>query len=58
MLVLTRKKGEQIQIGDNITVTIIRCGARDVKIGIEAPKGVNIARAELLEEQESASSNT
>ena len=50
MLVLSRKKDEQIVIGDSIVVTVVRVGRGQVKIGIEAPKGLQILRAELLEE--------
>ena len=47
MLVLTRKTGEQLQIGDGITVTVVRTSHNSVKIGIEAPPGVTIFREEL-----------
>ena len=47
MLVLTRKTQEQIQIGDNITITIIRVKGQAVRVGIEAPKDVRVMRAEL-----------
>ena len=50
MLVLSRKKDEQIVIGDSIVVTVVRVGRGQVKIGIEAPKDLQILRAELLEE--------
>jgi len=49
MLVLTRKKGEEIKIGDDVTVTVVRTG-KVIKLGIEAPTGVRIIRAELIEE--------
>ena len=49
MLVLSRKSGERIQIGEYITVTIVRIGACQVQIGIDAPDEVNIVREELLE---------
>lgn len=47
MLVLSRKPGEKILIGDNVTVTIVRIGPNTVRIGIEAPKDMNIVREEL-----------
>lgn len=49
MLVLTRKRSEMIQIGDNIFVKVIRTGKNCVKIGIEAPADVRVLRAELAE---------
>ena len=47
MLVLTRKQGEVIQIGDGITVKVIKTGKGTVKIGIEAPGHVKVLRGEL-----------
>ena len=47
MLVLTRKSHEQIQIGDNITVTILRVKGGAIRVGIEAPRNVNVLRKEL-----------
>ena len=47
MLVLTRQKLEQIMIGDNITLTVVRIGMDSVKLGIEAPCEINIRRSEL-----------
>src|SRR5688572_26169450 len=46
MLCLTRKVGERIQIGDDVTVTVLRNG-KNVRLGIEAPEGVSIHRAEV-----------
>ena len=47
MLVLSRKQGETIQIGDNVVVTITRSGRTRVVLGIEAPASVHVARGEL-----------
>jgi len=47
MLVLSRKVGERIQIGDNITVVINRVAGNRVTIGIEAPGEMRIVRSEL-----------
>lgn len=47
MLVLSRKVGERIQIGDNITVVINRIAGNRVTIGIEAPHDLRIVRKEL-----------
>ncbi|MBS4195503.1 carbon storage regulator CsrA [Lederbergia citri] len=47
MLVLTRKKGESIQIGDDIEITIASIKGDQVKIGINAPKHVEIHRKEV-----------
>jgi len=48
MLVLSRKREEKIQIGANITITILRIKGRMVKIGVEAPEGIRVLRSELL----------
>lgn len=50
MLVLTRKKGEVIKIGDDIEITIVAAKGEQVKIGITAPKNVEIYRKEVYEE--------
>ena len=47
MLVLSRKEGEQLVIGDNIVLTINRISGNRVAIGIEAPREVRIVRGEL-----------
>jgi carbon storage regulator len=47
MLVLTRKSHEQIQIGDNITVTILRVKGGAIRVGIDAPRNVSVLRKEL-----------
>ncbi|HEY1067022.1 MAG TPA: carbon storage regulator [Pirellulales bacterium] len=49
MLVLTRKVGEKLHIGDNITVTVTMVKGNRVKIGIDAPADVRIVRGELQE---------
>jgi len=48
MLVLTRKQNEKIQIGDNITITVVRMKGKAVRLGIEAPRNVNVLRGELV----------
>ncbi len=49
MLVLTRKTNETIMIGDNIEITVCRVGNDRVRLGLRAPKDVNIRRKELPE---------
>lgn len=48
MLVLTRKLGEGIVIGDKIRVVIVEVKGKQVKLGIEAPPGVPVHREEVL----------
>ena len=47
MLVLTRKVGEKILIGDQITVTVISITGNRVRLGIEAPSEIGIRRSEV-----------
>ena len=48
MLVLSRKREEKLQIGNDITVTILKVKGNSVQIGIEAPKSVRVLRTELV----------
>lgn len=50
MLVLSRKLGESIKIGEDIEITILSTKNDQVKIGIKAPKTLEIFRTELLEQ--------
>ncbi len=47
MLVLTRKQNEKIQIGDNVTITIVRLKGKRVRIGIDAPRQCRVLRGEV-----------
>jgi len=49
MLVLTRKTRQQIQIGPNVTITILQIKGQAVRVGIEAPREVCVLRTELAE---------
>ncbi|GAA3412797.1 carbon storage regulator CsrA [Paenibacillus hodogayensis] len=49
MLVLTRKKGESIMIGDHIEVVVLGSEGDSVKIGIKAPISVQVYRSEIYE---------
>jgi carbon storage regulator len=50
MLVLTRKPNESVQIGDDITVTIIRDRGNQIQLGIDAPKNVSIHRDNMTKD--------
>lgn len=54
MLVLSRKTSERLLIGDEIAITIVRIGPNSVRIGIEAPKTMNIVREEVVNERGSS----
>ncbi len=47
MLVLSRKLGEKIVIGDNIVVTVVKIDRNQIRIGIEAPHDVPVYREEI-----------
>lgn len=50
MLVLTRKTEDKIKIGDNIIVTVLEVDGGNVKIGIDAPREIQILRMEVVEQ--------
>ena len=49
MLLLTRKLGENIRIGDDVKITIVEVKGTHVKLGIEAPPSVKVHREEIYE---------
>jgi carbon storage regulator len=49
MLILTRRNGESLKIGDNVTVTILTVRGNQVRIGVEAPRDVTVHRKEVYE---------
>jgi carbon storage regulator len=52
MLILTRRIGETLMIGDNITVAVLGVNGQQCRLGIEAPKDVLVLRGELIERDE------
>jgi carbon storage regulator len=49
VLVLTRRIGEKIVIGDNVTVTILGAKGNHIRIGIEAPRDIQVNREEIFQ---------
>lgn len=49
MLVLSRKPGERILVGNDVVITIVRIGPNTVRLGIDAPGHMNIVREELVD---------
>lgn len=58
MLVLSRKPGERILIGADIAITIVRIGPNTVRVGIDAPRDMNIVREELTRAHEEEPATT
>ena len=49
MLILTRKVGESVLIGNDISITILSVRGNQVKVGVEAPKEVSVHREEIYQ---------
>ena len=49
MLILTRRVGEKLVIGDNVTVTVLGVKGHQVRIGIDAPRDVMVNREEIYQ---------
>ena len=48
MLILTRRIGETVMIGDEVTVTVLRVKGNQVRLGVNAPKSVSVQREEIF----------
>ena len=57
MLVLTRKPGERLLIGDDIVVTILDVRGDGIRVGIDAPRGIRIQREEVVKAVTDANQN-
>ena len=48
MLILTRRTGEALMIGDNVSITVLGVKGNQVRLGIDAPKDVSVHREEIF----------
>jgi carbon storage regulator len=48
VLILTRRVGEAVMIGDEVTVTVLRVKGNQVRLGVNAPKSVSVQREEIF----------
>jgi carbon storage regulator len=61
MLILSRRPGESLTIGDNIVVTVVSINGNQIRLGIEAPREVRVLRDEIykaIREENQAAANT
>ncbi|PIQ44202.1 MAG: carbon storage regulator [Gammaproteobacteria bacterium CG11_big_fil_rev_8_21_14_0_20_46_22] len=49
MLILTRRIGESIVIGDNVTITVLGVKGNQVRVGVDAPRDVSVHREEIYQ---------
>ena len=57
MLILTRRLGESLMIGDDVTITVLSVKGNQVRIGIDAPKSVAVHREEIYHKVQSEKGN-
>ena len=57
MLILTRRVGESLMIGDDVTVTVLASKGNQIRIGIDAPRDVEVHREEIYERIHGQSGN-
>jgi carbon storage regulator len=51
MLILTRRIGESLNIGDEIEISIVKVKGNQIVLGIEAPREISVIRSELLDDE-------
>ena len=49
MLILTRRVGESLMIGDDVTITVLGVKGNQVRVGVKAPKEIAVHREEILD---------
>jgi carbon storage regulator CsrA len=49
MLILTRKIGETLMVGDNVTVKVLSVKGNQIRLGVEAPRNISVHREEVYE---------
>ena len=57
MLILTRRVGEAVMIGDDVSITVLRVKGNQVRLGVNAPKDVQVQREELQKKAQDGHTN-
>ncbi|MBC6413987.1 MAG: carbon storage regulator CsrA [Chromatiales bacterium] len=58
MLILTRRVGETLKVGDDVSVTVLAVRGNQIRIGINAPKGIGVYREEIYDKKKGADKPT
>ena len=58
MLILTRRVGESLIIGDDVVVTVLEVKGNQIRVGVDAPRNVPVHRKEILNRTQGADANT
>ena len=58
MLILTRRVGETLKVGDDVSVTVLGVRGSQIRIGITAPKGIGVYREEIYDKKKDIDEQT
>ena len=58
MLILTRRVGETLKVGDDVSVTVLGVRGSQIRIGITAPRGIGVYREEIYDKKKEADKET
>jgi carbon storage regulator len=58
MLILTRRVGETVMIGEDVAITVLRVKGNQVRLGVDAPKSVSVQREEIYQRMQNEAAPT